>query len=479
MDEVVARKMAAQLVGKEIGGWKVSEYVGSGGTALVCEAKRNSQTRAIKIYDPAMVKQFGIEEVDERIKRQLALVGKKHENLVGIYDGGYCENSKYFYLVMEIINAKNLGEIIDKLPCERIGPLIAQVASAALFLEEMQLAHRDIKPDNIAVTDDFSKAVLLDLGVIRPVGKGNFTNGTDTLPFLGTTRYSSPEYLLRKEEDSIEGWRALTFYQLGAVLHDMIMKYPIFKEESEPYARLVQAVCNEIPRVRSADVDPEIVSLAEHCLMKKPEWRVKLVNWNDFEFSKKNLKDLGDVKKRIKKRQKKHQYISSNSVESGADETQRNLAQKMYDIGGSLDAIIRGICIESAAFPPLEIDRIDEQNEVNVFVRFACSKEHSLKKDLTIVVKLCLLDFDSSVIQVQSTGVLSDKRYSGEPKVMTELFEGIFNEDIIRAKLDEAIHKLFDHGQGYCESGSDYCDTDSAGKSFKLIMLNFEGGDNT
>jgi hypothetical protein len=74
MDELVARKMVAQLVGKEIGGWKVSKYVGSGGTALVCEAKRDGQLRAIKIYDPDMVKQFGREEVNERIERQIALV---------------------------------------------------------------------------------------------------------------------------------------------------------------------------------------------------------------------------------------------------------------------------------------------------------------------------------------------------------------------------------------------------------------------
>lgn len=454
MDEVVARKMAAQLVGKEIGGWKVSEYVGSGGTALVCEAKRNSQPRAIKIYDPAMVKQFGIEEVDERIKRQLSLVGKKHENLVGIYDGGYCENSKYFYVVMEIINAKNLGEIIDKLPRERIGPLIAQVASAALFLEEMELVHRDIKPDNIAVTDDFSQAVLLDLGVIRPVGEGNFTNGTDTLPFLGTARYSSPEYLLRKEEDNIEGWRALTFYQLGAVLHDMIMKYPIFKEESEPYARLVQAVQHDIPTIYAKYIDMEIIHLAKKCLLKEPKHRVKCIRWDEFKFPKEESIWLEKAKSRIKNR--RHIVAPSliDIVES-QDEIQRKVDQVIHDVNEFLAQTIREICITSNDFPALTLEHLNalEPSSFILKVSYCPSKKHALNKRLTVIMNVNLLDVNTQMIQLGCAAELStDYKCSQPPDVMMDIFEGPFDKEIIRVRMNEILHLILDKAQAACES---------------------------
>ena len=116
-------------------------------------------------------------------------------------------------------------------------PLIAQVASAAQFLEDNGLAHRDIKPENIGVSDDFSHATLLDLGVLRPVGLSNITDEGEQKAFVATLRYSPPELLYREEEDNVEGWRVITFYQLGAVLHDMIMRYPIFREYGDPYAR--------------------------------------------------------------------------------------------------------------------------------------------------------------------------------------------------------------------------------------------------
>ena len=169
------------------------------------------------------------------------MVGKEHENLVKIFDGGYCEKTENFFMVMEYSDAPNSAEVLSKVPRKSIGPFISQVASAARFLEDLGHVHRDIKPENIMVLEDFSKVILLDFGVIRPMGKGNDTDSTDDTPFLGTLRYSSREYLLRNEEDTKDGWRGLTFYQIGAVLHDMIMQYPILKNQSKPYARLVQA----------------------------------------------------------------------------------------------------------------------------------------------------------------------------------------------------------------------------------------------
>ena len=115
------------------------------------------------------------------------------------------------------------------------------------------------------ISGDFSKAILLDLGVLLPIGAESLTD-VDQRQFIGTLRYSSPEFLFRQEENTIEGWRAVTFYQLGAVLHDLLMKKVLFEDFTDPFPRLVEAVKSEKPHIASED--HRCVHLANRCLMK-------------------------------------------------------------------------------------------------------------------------------------------------------------------------------------------------------------------
>jgi len=125
-------------------------------------------------------------------------------------------------------------------------------------------------------------AKLLDLGVIRPFDLSNLTDEGDQHHFVGTLQYSPPELLFREEEQSIEAWRAITFYQLGAVLHDLLMRRPLFEEFKSPYAKLVRAVEKEIPLIDSREADPDLRLLAQNCLHKAPGYRLDTVKWDDF-----------------------------------------------------------------------------------------------------------------------------------------------------------------------------------------------------
>ena len=109
----------------------------------------------------------------------------------------------------------------------------------------------------------------MDFGVIRPFDLSNVTDEGDQRYFVGTLQYSPPELLFREEQHSLEGWRAITFYQLGAVLHDPLMKKPLFSDLSNPYARLVRAVEREVPRVDSTEADADLRLLAQNCLAKE------------------------------------------------------------------------------------------------------------------------------------------------------------------------------------------------------------------
>ncbi len=276
------------LIGSTVGNWRLVSYLGEGNSAAVFRGERGSETAAVKVFKRALVDEFGKDRQLERIRRELTLRGHDHPNLIQIFDGGQCEITGHLYIVMELINAPNLASVIGDVPRERIRTIISQVADAARYLETRDIVHRDIKPDNIAISTDFSKATLLDLGVIRPVDVSKLTESSDDgrKDPLGTLRYSPQEYIFRREKRDREGYRAITFYQLGAVLYDLITKERIFEAFSSPKARLVKAVEQEIPKINQPDVPQELVLLADNCLLKDPERRLNFVAWEDFEEAK-------------------------------------------------------------------------------------------------------------------------------------------------------------------------------------------------
>lgn len=309
MDSTQAKALSDSLLGRTVGGWKIEKLYGYGKSAVVMAARRESVDGAVKIFHNELIERFGKDVQLDRISREKSLIGAEHPNLVRILDGGECTQTGHLYVVMEPIAQPNLKECLPTVPQEAIPKLVAQIASAARFLADRNLVHRDIKPENIAVSEDFAKAILLDLGVIRFFGAADLTD-VDARPFIGTLRYSSPEFLRREEQDTEEGWRALTFYQIGAVLHDLLMRQPLFSDVSEPYALLVKAVESSVPKINGSD--SRLVSLAKHCLIKKPETRLELVTWNDFkEVSASDGSAALEIREQIRKIQKYHLSIST------------------------------------------------------------------------------------------------------------------------------------------------------------------------
>lgn len=301
MDSVRAERMARELIGQQVGGWLIHRLINAGKSAVVFAARKDRQQSALKIFDPELVERFGKATQLARIDRERSLIGERHPHLVQILDGGECRVTHHLFVAMEFIDAPNLGASLTLVPRDKISPIMQQVASAARFLEKKGLAHRDIKSENIAIFPDFSRAVLLDLGVLRPIGDSDLTD-EEARVFIGTLRYSSPEFLTRTEQDTVEGWRAITFYQLGAVLHDLIMRRPLFQEFSDPFAVLVEAVKSEKPEIHADDVIAELVLLAQNCLVKAPEARLALVSWSDFDLSRDAKPAVESARERVRKR---------------------------------------------------------------------------------------------------------------------------------------------------------------------------------
>lgn len=449
MDPVLANQISEKLKGRHIGGWFIGQYLGSGKSAVVFEGEKDNQKAALKVFDPELVERFGKATQLARIQRECQLIGEQHTNLVQIFDGGECEESGYLYVAMELIDAPNLSDSLTSVPSDKIAGIIEQIASAAKFLEEKQLAHRDIKPENIVVLPDFSRAVLLDLGVLRPFGDPSLTD-EDARIFVGTLRYSSPEFLLRAEEDNINGWRALTFYQLGAVLHDLIMGRPLFIDFSEPYAMLVEAVKNEKPVIRAEDVHPDLVLLAQNCLVKPPDARISLVSWSDFTTTSNTRRPSDGTRERVKKRALAAR-MNSNTV--APIQTQKQIAQQ---IANHLDKIIRDECTSSNSFPPLEIIK-ELDRPVQVRVKFSTSTRHSLSQHFSIRFDCELVDEATmALILSVSAGILTSGEAPYNPPLSVPIFRGSLESNVFTNHVQNVLWYSLDLAQQPITLGANF-----------------------
>jgi serine/threonine protein kinase len=437
-----------------VGGYSAETYIDRGASALVFKARRDAQVVALKVFDPEFLKAHPKEVETGRIERQLLLKGQHHDNLIDILDGGQCAATGLYYVAMPFLPAPRLDQVVSILSRDRIRPILAQIASAAHFLESQKLVHRDIKPANIVITPDHEKAVLLDLGVVKPLGLHDLTDLTDTLPFVGTTRYSPPEFNFRDEEDSEEGWRAVTFYQLGAILHDMLMRRPLFHDRSSPYQRLVRAILVEEPVINCTDVPDDLVRLAKACLLKEPAKRLALVSWESFAANSRALATISQVKERLRQLKSAVPQPNTRPNSCGLDEKEAELCKQVI-------TLVRQECVrDRESFPPLHVLELQRLSTGSgAALSFAASARHGLSRHLTVFYRIALLGEAQTASVLRIAAVLSnhvvnieDSRSSQceitcavDPKVVSEVAARVTYQ-VLAAAVEHELLSVVENG---------------------------------
>ncbi len=274
--------------------FSVKRCIGAGASAAVFEIASADKNFALKVYDPKFFSGKNRRVEKQRIRLQLDLRRHGRADLVQIFDAQEINESAF--ILMELIPWRSLDKELGKIGPPSIRPIISQVAGAARYLEERRMTHRDIKPANIMVSPDHKQAKLLDLGVIRALDAGDepLSDTGGELAFVATAQYSSPEYLFRLGEHNDEFWRGLTFYQLGGVLHDMIVGVPLFDKEAKTKNKyvLAHAVLFKVPTVPANTTDPSLVRLARSALNKDLRIRLRRVSWFDFSGTEATEHDL-------------------------------------------------------------------------------------------------------------------------------------------------------------------------------------------
>lgn len=145
-----------------------------------------------------------------------------HPGVVTIYTVQECDGR--LFIAMEFMQGGDLSEAIkSEMAEDRIVATLKSVASALQATHEINIIHRDVKPENILFKSD-GTAKLSDFGIARSVDGESLTQANTC---VGTPRYMSPEQL--KGAD-IDGRSDL--YSLGLVLYEMLTGTRVFDGDS-------------------------------------------------------------------------------------------------------------------------------------------------------------------------------------------------------------------------------------------------------
>lgn len=207
------------MIGKVLGNrYEIIEQIGNGGMALVYKAKCKLLDRfvAIKVLKDEFLDD---EEFIRKFKRESqAAASLSHPNIVNIYDVGVEEDGvkNIHYIVMEYIDGKNLKEIIKEKGAFNLEDTLnysLQIAEALQNAHRNHIVHRDIKPQNIMLTND-KRIKVTDFGIARAATTSTVTTSSNV---LGSVHYFSPEQARGGYTDEKSD-----IYSLGIVMYEMI-----------------------------------------------------------------------------------------------------------------------------------------------------------------------------------------------------------------------------------------------------------------
>lgn len=201
-------------------GWAIEGIAGQGGFGIVWRAVRETDGIA------GAIKIAGVSDLEtiERIEEEAAaLRALDHPNIVRLLETGALPDGGLF-LAMEFVNGSSLAHRIPPrgMDADRALAIFHQIAAAVDHAHARGILHRDLKPQNILISED-GIAKVADFGLARPTHERTHRlSVTVTGVVAGTAEYLPPEAYYA-------GYRPGTgtdIYALGVVLHDLLTGAP-------------------------------------------------------------------------------------------------------------------------------------------------------------------------------------------------------------------------------------------------------------
>lgn len=255
------------LVGTLVDGrYRIVARLARGGMATVYEAvdTRLDRVVALKVMQPALA-----EDADfvARFRREARAAAQlSHPHVVAVFDQG--ETDGVPYLAMEFVAGRTLRDVLrdyGALSPEQALTILDPVLEALSAAHDAGFVHRDVKPENILISDD-GRVKVTDFGLARAVS--NVTSATQGM-LIGTVAYLSPEHVERGEADARSD-----VYGAGICLFEMITGQVPFASEN-PLTVAYQHVNADVPPPSSLrpTIPPDVDALVGTATRRDPAAR--------------------------------------------------------------------------------------------------------------------------------------------------------------------------------------------------------------
>lgn len=194
----------------------IERELGHGATAVVYLAhdKKHDRQIALKVLSKDLAHALG----PQRFLREIHLTSRLHHpHILPIFDSG--EWKSLLYYVLPYVRGESLREKIDRekqLPIEECTRVACEVADALAHAHAHGVVHRDVKPENIMLSD--GHALLADFGIARALDIHTGERLTSSGLIVGTSAYMSPEQAAGEETIDARS----DIYSLACVLYEMI-----------------------------------------------------------------------------------------------------------------------------------------------------------------------------------------------------------------------------------------------------------------
>lgn len=251
--------------------YRIETLLGEGGMGQVFRAYDQTLGR------PVAVKLLTKTASDQAMKRfhqeAKALAALKHPNIMPVYDFGQADDGRLF-LVLKLIEGQSLSDIIEKhgaQPFLEVLPTLEKICDALRFAHGKKILHRDVKPSNVLLAADGTKAVrvlLSDFGLSKQIEKDLDLTKVGTT--MGTPAYMSPEAVLGKDTDERSD-----IYSLGCLIFEVLSGKTVFQGETvlSTMTKQVNQAPPALSEVCPFPVAPELDAFLARCLAKEPKER--------------------------------------------------------------------------------------------------------------------------------------------------------------------------------------------------------------
>ncbi|WP_280719507.1 Stk1 family PASTA domain-containing Ser/Thr kinase [Kitasatospora sp. MAP5-34] len=261
------------LIGTLLDGrYRVEQRVATGGMATVYRGTdtRLDRVLALKVMHPALA---GDREFTERFIREAKAVARlAHPNVVNVFDQG--ADGRTVFLAMEYVPGRTLRDVLldrGALSVRAALDIMEPVLAALGAAHRAGLVHRDVKPENVLITDN-GLVKVADFGLVRLLSgaDGAATTTTSAGTVLGTVSYLAPEQI---RQDGPTDQR-VDVYAAGILLYEMLTGAKPHTGDN-PMQVLYQHLHVDVPppSLAAPGVGPELDAIVAAATARDPQAR--------------------------------------------------------------------------------------------------------------------------------------------------------------------------------------------------------------